>query len=872
MQLQPGSSIGPYEILAPIGAGGMGEVYRARDPRIGREVAIKVLPSAASGDIERQRRFEKEARAAGALNHPNVLAVYDVGTHEEVPYIVSELLEGETMRSRIGGTPLPTRKTLDYAVQIAHGLAAAHDKGIVHRDLKPDNLFVTKDGRVKILDFGLAKLGDDLPIALAGPASDLSAAETATGTLPGTLLGTLGYMSPEQVQGHTPDARSDIFAFGAVLYEMVTGRRAFKAATAPETLTAILKEDPLEAPGVEASVPPALERVVRHCLEKSPDERFQSSRDLAFALDALSGPADTTSMRPLDAGTGRPRWRTAAVAAALVVALVGGLLVGRSWWKTPPLRFVQQTYRPGLVSAARFSPDGQTIVYSAAWEGGPLELYSKRPNGKDSTLVPLAGARPRILSVSPDNQLAILLTEPLGRKGVYASDAGTLARAPLAGGTPRELLDDVLSADWSPDGSELAASHLVDDVWRLEYPLGRVLHESRERISVVRVSPRGDRVAFVEEVAVSGRIFSRSRLSVVDRAGEGKALFDAWGTIGASWSPDGREVWVDTYEASADRGLRAVDLSGESRLLVQFGGSEGVLTDVSRDGRALVVKGHGRHVISGRPPGEDAERDLSWRNDAPLADLSPDGRTLLFGQVLSGGRGGFAVGIRDTDGSAAVRLGEGFADSLSPDGRWALAIAGEGPALEFVLLPTGAGEKVRLSEGLPAEFHGASWLPDGRAFVFSGASPGGTARLFRQAIEGGPPQPLSDVADDLRVPVVSPDGETIAAIDGLYEDIVLVASRDGTFRPLAGAEVKEVPVEWRPDGQALYVYNPARLPVEVVEVDVTTGERQRLKEIVLTDTTGMDGGVILDITPDAQSYAYSFRVFLDELYLIEGLE
>jgi TolB-like protein/Tfp pilus assembly protein PilF len=308
MGLRTGTALGPYEILAPIGAGGMGEVYRAHDPRIGRDVAVKVLPAAS--EPERQRRFEQEARAAGALNHPNVLAVYDVGTHDGAPYIVSELLAGETLRGRMGGAPLPVRKALDYAVQVARGLAAAHEMGIVHRDLKPENLFVTKDGRVKILDFGLAKLGPEAPPGTHTPGLEPSAKDTATETLRGTLVGTLGYMSPEQVEGRSADARSDVFCFGSVLYEMVTGRRAFGAATVPETLTAILKGDPLETAPSAVERAPGLERVLRHCLEKSPDERFQSARDLAFALETLSDPAETVPARAPAAilGVRRRRW------------------------------------------------------------------------------------------------------------------------------------------------------------------------------------------------------------------------------------------------------------------------------------------------------------------------------------------------------------------------------------------------------------------------------------------------------------------------------------------------------------------------------------------------------------------------------------
>jgi hypothetical protein len=570
----------PVEIVAPLGAGGMGEVYRARDPRIGREVAVKVLPAAVSSEPERQRRFEQEARAAGVLNHPNVLAVYDVGAHAGAPYIVSELLAGETLRSRIGGTPLPARKALDYAVQVARGLAAAHEKGIVHRDLKPENLFITKDGRVKILDFGLAKLGPESVVLGAAPGSALSAVETATGTLPGTLLGTLGYMSPEQVQGLPADARSDIFSFGTVLYEMVTGRRAFKAATAQETLSAILKQDPLESTSAVVAAAPGLERVLRHCLEKSPDERFQSARDLGFALEALSGLTDTASARAPALAPGRRRrllW-----VGAVVIAAVAGLVAGRSWWGAQPSRVTQLSFRAGTISAARFFPDGQTIAYSAAWDGGPLELYTKGPSDLDSRLFGLQ--RARVLSVSRSGELAVQILAPGSPMGMMLHGAeGTLARIPVAGGTPREMLDDTLAADWSPDGRELAVSRWVEGKCRLEYPIGNVLHETEAAIAVVRVSPRGDLVAFLEVLSVAGNLGNTMRLSIVDRAGDKTALFDGWGTVGIAWSPSGREIWLDAYERVGARGIRAVTLSGKSRLVSEFSVTGG-LADVSPTG------------------------------------------------------------------------------------------------------------------------------------------------------------------------------------------------------------------------------------------------------------------------------------------------
>ena len=319
-----GKRLGPYEIREKIGAGGMGEVYRAMDTRLGREVAVKVLPAGLSSDAERLRRFEQEARAAGLLNHPNILAIYDVGTHEGAPYVVSELLEGETLRARIGGTPLPPRKAIEYAVQAAQGLAAAHEKGLVHRDLKPENLFITQDGRVKILDFGLVKLTRPEPTGTA--LTNLPTTPVVTD--PGAVVGTAGYMSPEQVRGRETDHRSDVFSFGAILYEMLTGRRAFRRDSAVETMNAVLKEDPPELLESNPNLPPGLDRVVRHCLEKNPAERFQSARDLAFDLEAIgesSGPSSASRALAV-AARGRKLGTRFAAATLLVLAIGAAFL------------------------------------------------------------------------------------------------------------------------------------------------------------------------------------------------------------------------------------------------------------------------------------------------------------------------------------------------------------------------------------------------------------------------------------------------------------------------------------------------------------------------------------------------------------------
>src|SRR5262249_12626970 len=466
MTLASGSKLGPYEILSPIGAGGMGEVYRAKDPRLGRDVAIKVLPASFSADTDRLRRFEQEAKAAGILNHPNITAVHDLGSHEGAPYIVTEFLEGETLRAALASGRLASRKAIDYAIEIANGLAAAHDKGIVHRDLKPENVFVTRDGRVKILDFGLAKLTQKESI------SNATNLPTATaGTEPGVVLGTLGYMSPEQVKGKEADARSDIFAFGAILYEMLAGKRAFHGDSAAETMSAILREDPPDLSATNQALAPGLGRVVRHCLEKNPEQRFHSAHDLAFDLEALSG---VSAPRVAPTAVSAPS-RTLAKAPVWVAlaTLIAGLVAGRWVWKQAaqaPPAFHRLTYGRGSIGGnARFAPDGHTVVYAASWDGArEPQLYSVRVDSFESLLLPLKCVA--LESISRSGEMLVL--KILHRSVGYAR-IGTLSQTPLSASAPRDLLEDVSSASWSPDGSAIVAVRAPQWRYRLEYPAGK---------------------------------------------------------------------------------------------------------------------------------------------------------------------------------------------------------------------------------------------------------------------------------------------------------------------------------------------------------------------------------------------------------------
>ena len=369
MPLSVGAKLGPYEILAPIGAGGMGEVYRARDTRLGRDVALKILPAAFASDPDRVRRFEQEGRAAAALNHPNIVVIYEAGSQDGVFYVATELLEGETLRERLAGPTLPVRKAIDYAIQVARGLAAAHAKGITHRDLKPENLFLTKDGLVKILDFGLAKRsGTKLP---GTHPTDLVTQPIETD--PGKVLGTAGYMSPEQVRGQVADARSDLFSLGVVIYEMVTGKRAFTGDSAIEVMNAILKQEP---PELDAALPPSLDRIIHRCLEKKPEERFQSALDLAFALEALSGSASHAATVARSKSPGLWPWLAAGV--AVLVAGLAGISAGRTFFSHPAPAFTRLTFENGYLFRARFTPDGHNIAYSAAWNGSTGDIFSIR--------------------------------------------------------------------------------------------------------------------------------------------------------------------------------------------------------------------------------------------------------------------------------------------------------------------------------------------------------------------------------------------------------------------------------------------------------------------------------------------------------------
>ena len=862
MSLAAGTQLGPYEVMDLLGAGAMGEVYRARDTRLRRQVAVKILPASIGSDPARLKRFEQEARAAGALNHPNIVAIHDVGHESGSPYVVSELLEGETLRERMGGTPLPTRKVMDYAIQIARGLAAAHEKGIVHRDLKPDNIFLTRDGGVKILDFGLAKLGR---APFAGTLEDsVSAAATFDPvTEEGTVLGTVGYMSPEQVRGQNADHRSDIFSFGAVLYEMLTGQRAFKGRSAVETLNAILKEDPPQITVANPPLPPALERIVYHCLEKNPAERFQSAHDLAFDIEALSSPSGSGPRTALLAGESPWHRARPALLAALIMALpAAGFLLARAAPHHPNPEYQRLTFRRGTVYGARFAPDGQ-VVYSAAWDGRKPELYARRPETPDARDLgfPMAS----VVGISPSGEMALLLHKEDG--------PSVLARAPLAGGPPREILERVHAADWARDGSDFAVVRHLDGALRLEYPIGTVLVSSASShgISHPRISPQGDLVAFLDHPVAAD---DRGSVAIVDRAGRKTILSSDWGSIeGLAWAKDGGEVLFTAAKVGADSALYAVDLSGKRRLVEKAPGRL-VLHDVSRDGTLLLERNSHRLEMRGLAEDQD-DVDLSWFDFSFPADLSADGKTVLFYESGEGGGPLYSVYVRPTAGGLPIRIGEGRGQSLSPDGRFALSLPLDG-APRIAILPTGAGEVRTIRHAAIEHYRWAHWLPDGKRILFSATEAKKPARLYVHDLDRGGMRPVGPEGRGAIKTTVTPDGASVIAMNTSTDSQgdkfslqPLHGSAEAT--PLPWITEGDQPLRWTADGKSLYVQRGWR-PLQIYRVEAKTGARTLVREVAPTDASGAAKMGMIVMTADAGTMVYSHHRVLSDLYLVTALD
>ncbi len=870
--LNAGSKLGPYEIVAPLGAGGMGEVYRARDTRLNRDVALKVLPEAFARDAERLRRFEQEAKAASALNHPNILAIYDMGTHDGAPFIVTELLEGETLRDRLRSGLLATRKALDIARQMAQGVATAHEKGIIHRDLKPANIFVTNDGRVKILDFGLAKLtqqenASSISETQSPTRTSGGHAPTEAQTEAGVVLGTAGYMSPEQVRGKPAGVRSDIFALGTILYEMLSGKRAFEKDSSADTMAAILKDEPPDLSGEGKKIAPAVDRVVRHCLEKNPAERFQSASDLAFALDAMSGTGVSSAAMPAVKASGR-KWTwiiaTAIAAAVVVLIAIGALLLQHRAVAAP--EFTKLTFRPEYIHHARFAPDGRTVVYDADVDGKPMELFSARTDTAETQ--PL-GIKASVLSISSSGELAVALAPDFKLPN---TPVGTLARAPLGGGTTRELLDDVTDAEWNADGSALAISHRVGSHYQLEYPAGTVLYRTNGYIDSLRFSPAGDRIAFIDHPILGD---DRGTVDVIDLHGNRRVLTTEYSSAqGLEWSPKGDEVWFTAALTSEPRELRGVTLAGKERTILA---APIVLhlQDVSRDGDVLLSTEDIRdqQLLVDGPNG--AVHDLSSFTYEITDAISRDGRLLLFNSFDTGPNSDYNLYTQRADGSAPALIGVGSGIGLSFDGEWALAID-PNRRHELELIPTGVGQTRTLNAPSGLLYTSATWMPDGKRLVVSASGAGHAPATFIQDAASGAARQITPdgryLTNLVQSPVsVSPDGKYCITTDadGHYWD---QPTDGGKATELQGLDANDVPLAWHNDSQHLFVRRYGETgEVDIYDFNVSTGTRKLWMHFSPSDKTGIEAAPYTVITPDGAHILFTVNRLYSTVFLVKGL-
>jgi hypothetical protein len=861
VRLQTGIRLGPYEVVAFLGAGGMAEVYRARDERLKREVALKMVTEALSSDPDLLRRFEQEARLAGSLNHPNLVAVHDVGLHEGTPYFVTELLRGESLRARLARGPVPTSTALDWATQMARGLAAAHARGIVHRDVKPDNVFVCSDGQVKLLDFGIAKLA--VPTGLTGTHDLMEATVTPTGgaTRTGSILGTPGYMSPEQLRGEPIDVRSDIFSWAATVYEMLSGHRAFPGATLVESGYSILHRDPEPLP---AEVPAPIAEILLRCLDKDPGRRIQSASDLAFALEVVAHATGSTARGPPPSTRWRRRGRLAlgVVAATLLVASTAALVRMRQGaHPAPALTFEPVTFRLGTVTAARFLPDGRA-AFSAAFEDNPEQIFVRPARSTLAQAIGLSDAR--LMTGAGNAELAVLLHP---QHATVRTARGTLAQVPSVGGTPRALADDAEFADWSSKG-ELLTVRFVNGRRTLEFPFGHVLFSAKGWMSNPRFSHSGQRIAFLHHPLTGDDM---GEVVVLDRTGATKTVSRRWPTaFGLAWSPDDGEVWF-TGGQTVRNEIHAVGLSGKERI-VYAASSSIELQDISPTGEVLLVDGLDRFDLS-YASRSGSQRLLSFTDaNASLGAVSESGQ-VLFGVAdpLTTEEALLAV-LRSVDGSPPQVLGHGYPLDLSADGRWALVQSED--ETQLTALPTGPGQ-ARVFDPQGLNIRSARFLPGNTGFVAVARAPSeDAARLYVVDGEKRTAHPLGEVrlSTKREALYLSPDA-TVAAAVTIDNRLALISVADGAPLPVPAELAEMRPRGWSAQGQLWLgqggISAPARM--HLYKVDLRNGrtlEERTISPPELAGTTHISG---VEISRSGEHVAFFYDRNLGRLIIARGL-
>jgi serine/threonine protein kinase len=838
----------------------MGEVYRARDPRLGREIAIKVLPAELASDPERLKRFEREARAASALSHPNIITVYDVGTAGSVSYMAIELIDGTTLHDLLLPGPLPMRKLLDIAGQIADGLAAAHEAGIIHRDLKPRNVMVSRAGFVKILDFGLAK------VQPAPAAGDSGSQTQTTETTAGVVLGTADYMSPEQTRGMPLDFRSDQFSFGVVLYEMAAGRRAFGRATLADTISAILQQEPAPIVQLRPDAPAPLRWIIERCLAKSASDRYASTRDLARELQALKEHiSELSGEQAPPAIVPPPRYRTVpfvAVALALLTALVVWLaLAGRPHRPIEP-QFRRLTFRPGLVSRALFVPNSNSILYSATWDGESPRTFLRLPESTNTDRS--LEAEPQIpMAYSEDGSQALVVLGPArASKGL----AGTLAWWPTLGGKPRLVLENAGWADWARRTHRLAVvrdsgTERQIEIRNADGSLERTIFRTPGGISFLRFSPREDAVAFFHHASVidpAGEV----RVAMLDGT-PSRALTPRFAFCrGLAWNPGSGEIWFTIAgDGTIAGGLRAVTLSGESRAVYSLPG-DFVLQDISVKGDfCLLTSGENRTALMVRR-GQEALRDFSWFNQTFVTDISPDEKNLLF---YDGGlEVPFGSWIRSVDGGDAVRLGEWEQPRFSPDGKWIVALTPTrlGPP-QILLHPNGPGEGRQLTSSSASH-----WDPSfagTRTILF--VRVGSKKEIWSTQIDGSGGRALAEGCDS---PMANRAANSFVCIGEDHRSLLAYSLEGGK-----GRLVYELPAgeqlcyaRWNePGDRILAVTYKGRL----LELDSSKPALLSEEQLRLPGSESNAALLTAALTERGTFQAYSVARFASSLYLVAGL-
>ncbi|HVS65317.1 MAG TPA: WD40 repeat domain-containing serine/threonine protein kinase [Thermoanaerobaculia bacterium] len=853
MGLSTGERIGRFEVVELVGAGAMGEVYRARDPELERDVAIKVLPADFARDPSRLRRFEREARAVGRLDHPNLLAIHDIGRHQEAPYLVCELLEGRTLAEHLDGSRAQSHeRILEWGIQIANGLAAAHDAGVVHRDLKPANLFVTIRGRVKILDFGLAKL--------EVPAEEVeSQAPTRTNLSEhGMLLGTMAYMAPEQAAGKPVDHRADQFALGAVLYEMLAGERPFSGETAAETLSALLRDEPEPLARVAPRTPAPLRWIVERCLSRDPNDRYEATQDLVRELEAV--PERLAELSARTPGSPEPRKALALRSWPLVAGLTAGALAltatisylaGRAGAEGNQLRYERITVREGTIGGASFEPGDESIFYSATFAGAPELLHLHRPGSLDPLSIGPPNSRHLWATASGD----VLLLVDLRGAGPF-HHVGELARMSIAG-APRILERSISDAVASQDGGVAALVREVAGTAVLEFPPGNPRLTTTGMLLHLRLSPTGDRVALVE---TPGRGRDRGEIVVLGRdEGAGTPPIRLGSEIGwgIDFAPSGEEIWFADANA-----ISALRLDGSQRRVATFP-TDVFLFDVAPDGRVLLSIEDRLRGMAGRRA-DGPVRELTWRSWSVPFDISPDGETILFNECT---KERCRVALRGFGADPPVELGEGFGMSLSPDREWVLSLPPWSPN-EVSLIATRTADRRELVLEQIERISIAKWSPDGESVLLNANLPGGHNRIFRLDPATAALAPLTPEGVAFGFFAVSPDGRSLAAprIDGT----LVVYDLEGGEPPLV-LDHDEQPIQWSDDGLWLYTVALSRAPVTLHRVSLADGAVEPLAVLAPPDPVGVFSTNPVVITPDGSTYVYGYERRLSDLFVVEGL-